>query len=257
MNASQQHLPDSYDILAIAREVISLAHCAKSDRPSSRALLAFAVRLAGSWKSTVTLVKHHPEQEDLRAISNDCAVIQRSMYDAMLQMRWIALGPNDSDKMGQLYLDFQIVENYKLMEIVLSQDDAMSRRVANSPLKDEGHSRLTKNYNSVKDQFPKSDGKGVRNHWYPGSLADLAKDLRASEEYTWFVRRNNSSVHTGPLAMFNDSEAKARHIELIPEWILCCGLGVLARHDNLALSDLAAKVIAAHSTSLLSASFDS
>ena len=257
MNASQPNLVDSDAILGIAREVITAAHGAKSDRPSSRALLAFAVRLAGSWKSTVTLVKHHPEQEDLRAISNDCAVIQRCMYDAILQMRWIALGPNDSDKMGQLYLDFQIVENYKLMEIVLSQDDAMSRRVANSPLKDEGHPRLTRNYNKVKDQFPKSDGKGVRNHWYPGSLADLAKDLFASEEFTWFVRRNNSSVHTGPRAMFHDTEANARHIELISESVLVRGLGVLACHDSLALSDFATEVIDAHSTSLLTASFDS
>lgn len=257
MDASQPSPFGNDVILGIASEVITTGHSTNNDRPSSRALLAFAVRLAGSWKSTVTLVKHHPEQDDLRAISNDCAVILRCMYDAFLQMRWVADGPNDPDKMGQLYLNFLPVENYQLMKIVLSQKDALSKRVINSPLKREGLPRSKENYNSVKDNYPNPNGKGVRKQWYPGSLAGLARDLGATEEYTWYVRRNNSSVHTGPRAMFGGSQACAHNIETLSRSILVRGLGVLVKHDKLRVSELAEQVITAYSTSLLATTFGS
>ena len=255
MNTNQGNPRPTDLILGITREVLKTAYDTDNDRPSSKALLAFADRLAGSFQSIVTLINHHPEREALRAVSNDCAAIRRCMYDALLQMRWIADGPNDPDEMGKLYLDFRIVENYKLMNVVLSQNDAMSQRFANSPAKNDGHARLRENYKKVKDNYPNSDGKRVRTHWYSGNLAGLAEDLSANEEYTWFVRVNNSSVHTGPRAMFDGTNLHPRYIELLAESILVRGLGVLAKHDHLHLSDPVADVIAAHSTSRLSESF--
>lgn len=255
MESSKVNPLDSNGILKIIREAITAAYRAKDDRPSSKAILAFAVRLAGSWRSTVTLVKHHPEQHDLRTVSNDCAVILRCMYEAFLQMRWIADGPNDPDKMGQLYLGFEVVENYRLMEIVLSQDDEMSHRVASSPRRTEGQARLRDGYDKAKNDYLRRTGNGVRDHWYPGSLVNLAKDLHASEEYTWLVRMNNSSVHTGPRAMFHNSDAKARQIELLAEMVLMRGLVILKSHYRLSLSSLAAEVIDAHSISAFPTSF--
>ena len=255
MKSSEANLLDSSGILKIIREAITAAHRAKDDRPSSKAILAFAVRLAGSWRSTVTLVKHHQEQDDLRSISNDCAVILRCMYDAFLQMRWIAVGPNDPDKMGQLYLGFQVIENFTLMKYVLSQKDDMSQRVASSPLRKQRHPRLRDEYDKAKVYYPNSNGKGVRKQWYPGSLYSLAKELHATEEYTWFVRVNNSSVHTGPRAMFHYSDANAHQIESLSAMVLMRGLGILKMHYRLALSRVAMEVIDAYSNSRLTASF--
>lgn len=255
MESSETSFLNSNDILKITQEAITGAYRSEDNRPSSRAILAFVVRLAGSWRSTVTLVKHHPEQYDLRTISNDCAVILRCMYEAFLQMRWIAFGPNDPDKMGQLYLGFEVVENFRLMEIVLSQDDKMSHRVASSPRRTEGQARLREGYDKAKNDYPRRTGNGVRDHWYPGSLVNLARDLHATEEYTWLVRMNNSSVHTGPRAMFHNSEANARQIELLAEMILMRGLGILKRHYRLSLLSLATEVIDAHSISAFPTSF--
>ncbi len=243
MDVSRQHALDSDGILAIAREVITAAQSANNDRPSSKALLGIAIRLAGSWKSNVTLVKYHPDQDSVRAILNDCSVILRCMIDALFQMRWIADGPNDPDEMGRLYLEFQPVENYKLMNNVLSHDDALSKRMAKSPLRAEGEARIRADYDKVKRNYPKSNGKGVRTHWYPGTLVDLANDLCASEEYTYFVRANNSSVHTGPRAVFQGPPLNARQVEFLCESILMRGLGLIAKHDELVLSDWTTKVI--------------
>lgn len=257
MNSNEANLLDPNGISRIAHEVINAACAADVGRPSSKAILAFAVRLAGSWRSIVTLVKHHPEQDDLRSLSNDCAVILRCMYDAYLQMRWIAVGPNDPDEMGKLYLGFKVVERYKLVEIVVDEEDDMSEFVASSRLLTQHRAKLGEDYESAKSNYPKSSGKGVRNHWYPGSLGDLARDLHAAEEYTWFVRMQNSGVHTGPRAMFCSSDPNARQLGLFSESILIMGLSVLATHDNLALSDFATKVMDAYSASPFSVSFRS
>ena len=239
--------PPGYDgILNIAKEVISVAHHAKDKRPSSRAILAFATRLAGSWKSIVTLTQHHLDQDSFRAISNDCKAIQRCMYDAYLQMKWIAEGPNNSDDMGQLYLDFGPVERYRLVELILTLDDGMSRRLANSPRKQEGHARLKEEFDKVKHKYLKSNGRGVCKQWYEGSLDSIAKDLHLSGEYTWLVRTNNSSVHTGPSAMFRVLDLAARTIELLSESIMMRGLEVLSKHYKLNLTGFTKEVIEAY-----------
>ncbi len=172
-----------------------------------------------------------------------------------MRFETVPKGPNDPDEMGQLYLGFQVVENFRLMEIVLSQGDDMSQRVASSPLRKQRHPRLRDDYDKANIDYPNPNRKGVRKHWYPGSLASLAKDLHATEEYTWLVRMNNSSVHTGPRAMFHSSDANARQIESLSEMILMRGLGILKRHYRLALSSFATEVIDAYSNSTFTASF--
>lgn len=246
MKKTEVNLLDNDGILAIAKEVITAANSVKGVRSSNNAILAFAVRLTGSWKSTVTLTKHHPDQDSFQAISNDCNAILRCMFDAYVQMKWIAGGPKDSDEMGQLYLDFQPVEMYKLIENILPLDDDMSKRLANSPRKKEGHARLKNEFDKVKYKYPKKKGKGVRNQWYEGSLYTLAKDLNMTGEYTWLVRTNNSSVHTGPSAMLRTAGITARQQELFAESTMMRGLAVLAKHCKINLAKSTKMVLDAY-----------
>ncbi|MCH7885673.1 MAG: cysteine hydrolase, partial [Planctomycetes bacterium] len=63
MESSKVNPLDSNGILKIIREAITAAYRAKDDRPSSKAILAFAVRLAGSWGSQIVpALEPHPDE---------------------------------------------------------------------------------------------------------------------------------------------------------------------------------------------------
>ena len=155
-------------------------------------------------------------------------------------------GPNDPDEMGQLYLDFDAIAQYKLIECKLKLNDAASKRLAGSPRKEEGHARLKARYDAVKHKYPKSDGKGVRNQWYEGSLDRLADDIELTSEYSWMVRKKNSSVHTGSSAIFRNTGIDPDTIDYFTVAILMFSLKFLVGHFGLNLQEYTMAVLDAY-----------
>ncbi len=214
---------------------------------SSRALRALFSRVAGSWDSLRVLVMDARTQVQLNSRVNDCAAILRCMYDAYLQAAYIATDPQ---VLGKLYLDYVHVETQIINEI-LEQDNKMSRIFAASPMRPEGEKMRRKRYAQVKDAYKTPKGKD-RIHWYVGSLRDLARKVGKGDEYVWFVKRSNSSVHSGAFATMHGPPIQtAQTIEQIALLIVSRTGNLVVKNDGLRVSKRTNAIIEAGEADIL------
>ena len=217
-------------------DIITQAYHKGNKRSSSRALLAFVCRNAGSWESLRTLLSSCGDTERMKAIALDCGAILRCMYDAYLQALFVWEDPNSRDDRGSLYLDYAHVERHKLSQDALRQDDSLSRYLAASPLRTESEDKVRQNYEQVKDRYLNSKRKGVRDHWYPhDNLRTLARCVGKESEYVWLVKMMNGSVHTGPFAMFNGPPLPGSGTLYIANKILSNTIGFLVDNECIVL----------------------
>lgn len=242
------------------RYVISQADAKKDDRSSSKALLAFLVRNAFSWRSIVVLLENVSDKYPYSAIGNDCAGILRCMYDAFLQAKYLISGIEDSEELGNLYIQFKTIELYDLFSSVVKQEDDLSKRVSNSQLREKGEPTLRKAYEKVKHMYPRGSKRRQRKSdklfrtrvsWYQGELRSLAIKLDRESEYVWFIKKHNSSIHSGPLALFEGPRLTERDTAVLAEMIVCQVAALVVKHFSIDICQDYEELLVAYSKGLV------
>jgi hypothetical protein len=179
------------EVETLVRGIVTALHDQRNClRSSQLALFAFLLRIFNSWRSVGKLLDCCENETEFTTIANDGAAIIRCMYDALIQAMYIADDPSVADERGQLYLDFEHIEQHKLTQEVVRQMSGLARYLAMSPLRSEGERRNQEEFDRVKDRYLVSrrgkDGSAeVRNHWYVGDLRELARGVGKEEEYVF------------------------------------------------------------------------
>lgn len=240
----------------MCREVLTLTVATRDQRPSTKALLAFFTRLANSWDSLCALVRTETGDRHFDSRANDCAVILRCMYDAFLQAAFVARGP-DQDALGELYLGYSHIERHLLAKEVLRQENAMAKKIKNSPMRVSAEPRVQAEFEQRKHSYlgnTKKPHGTVRKHWYEGNLCEIARKLGLEDEYVLLCKRFNSSVHSGAFAILDGPAAEhARTIEQVALLCVGRGAGLLVRHTGIGICDHTTQMIEAVEIDLLNA----
>jgi hypothetical protein len=152
-------------------------------------------RVRNAFSSVVLLVG-----VDSHPTGPDTAVLLRVMYDAWLQlefMAWPELSATRSARVG-MYWQFSLVDNFAYYENLDRQRSAMgegSRLRANAE-DIERERRLVEEY---RGKFENKKGK-LRKYWYPGTLRDVARAVGRDTEYVSFVSLLSAATHASPAA---------------------------------------------------------
>jgi len=209
----------------LCREIIGALYARSRRTFDENALLGLFTRIAGSWDSLCALVGTSRNDMHLQARAHDCAAILRCMYDAYIQLAYIAVSPEE-EQLGELYCEFVHVERFKVSTEAVKQENAMARMVANSPMRAEGEPRNRREFDRVKHLYIKpkpKDADDTRGKWYRlSNLRQVAEKIGRGDDYVWFVKRYGSSVHSGPFAVFHGPQcADARIIEGLALHYVC------------------------------------
>ena len=132
------------------------------------------------------------------------------MFEAYLQAGYIAADESEAAKRAQDYFDFEHVDRFRWQSKVLKYDNRLTRRVRSSQTFAEVKDAVEKEYERVKGEFPKKkhqgiteaqDAQRVREHWYSGSLFDIAHSLGKSDEYDILLTAFHGCVHSSASAL--------------------------------------------------------
>lgn len=163
----------------------------------------------------------------------DSALVLRGMYDLHLQILFLL---TDFAQHVADYRDFTIVEQYELIELFQRSTTSLASRVRQRSDFAKAVVERRADYEAVKHRFLTSRGTRCREHWYRGTLADLADRVGLRDEYTLMQRFLSQVVHSSPIAIVRPL--------MIPDpafvhdgWVLTLRvLGTISRHQGIALS---------------------
>lgn len=208
---------------------------------ASEAIGDLLVRASGGWKSILHIVRGCASQNEMDLCANDCAAILRCMHDCALQGEYISAGDaadkKSPDDLGLLYLEFEHLERFKKSATVVKFSSKLAQLVSQSPLRAQGEIRNQTEYDRVKGNYTDRKGR-VRNQWYAGDAASLARKIKREEEYFWFTSTLHSSIHGGPLTVrYGPAINGPTDLILTAQAIIRRLLVVVIKLDNLILSE--------------------
>lgn len=237
------------------REVLSQAMLIRDPRKSTVSVRALLVRMASSWKSICHLMDCCPDSQSREAIGNDCAAVLRCMYDVYAQAAHIVHDGSDREKLAEDYFEFQHVERRWLKEDLVNQDNLLSRQVAESPRREDGNREIERQYERVKHRYMNKRGGFRKDHWYVGTLSQIVGKLGKRDEYAWFVKTLNSSVHGGPMAVFRGPMMPLHCMELHASMLLGRAAKIVIENDTLKVSQRTTELAHKLSADLLNDDF--
>lgn len=244
MNANQALIQQHVN--KMLHEVIAAARQCGQGRPSGKALLAFLTRGAGSWKSLRILA--HATQGNTPEwdwIGNDCAAILRCMFDAYIQAAYVFHDPETRESLGDLYLEYELVECHQLSQAIIRLDNPFARRIAQSPLRETGEKANTEAYDRVRRNYPRRKSRGVRKTWYDGGLFALAKAIGKDDEYVVLVKALHGSIHSSPLAMSKGPLYDKDAVVLLSDILVGRLAHMVVENGQVSISEDSRKIIAA------------
>ena len=177
--------------------------------------------------------------------ARDSATVLRSQYDAMMQAVYLLTDPPLFNERVQLFECFKAVELHKQLQLLKKYPP---KWMLTPEFKTRIEPGIEKRFSEVRDCFAvvnkQGKSKGLRRHWYKGSLSRLAKHYKYEEEYSHLLFKLNQAVHTSPLATPDSLRETVDHM---PIWGLMFAfriLGRLAAFHSIRLSDDEAEVTA-------------
>ena len=206
----------------LLRQIINESHLRSKDDIVARALFFFLLRAANSWRSIRILSKSATNEKEEDAVAIDAATILRAMYDAYFQAAYVVKQPDQSEQRATDYFEFEHVDRHRRMEALLGHDNWIATSLKASPKHDAGQTNIQQQLDRVKERFTTKKGN-IRQHWFPGTLRDVARSLEREDEYDTFLAEFNGCVHTSA-------------------FYLKCGPPVTARHVLTMASTIAAKI---------------
>ena len=124
----------------------------------------------------------------------------------------IRTGPGSASGLGG-------IERHRLMK-GLEFSSSLARSLTLSPRRPEGEAKLQRQFEQVKGAYAQRSGK-LRQHWYEGTLTQIAKKLSRDEEHFWFLRSFDSCIHAGPLAVFRGPTPAGADLMIFANNLVC------------------------------------
>ena len=178
-----------------ANAIVAKLNAARRDSPVSTAIDLLLGRIVGAANSLRVLRERAPHD-----FGFDGAMILRGIYDAMLQALYILVDPVHRTERAQLYLDFFWVEKKKAIQLFDKSPTALGKRISESPQRASVEPAIEQEIERVRPSFENAKGK-LRNHWYDGSLRDLAKAVGFEAEYELLQKHLSGVVHSSAYAL--------------------------------------------------------
>ena len=220
--ATDGHQLDNDDVdghvLELLKQVIRQANDGIKNDDVARALLFFMVRVANTWRSIRTLRNNTPDGEGFTV---DAGTLLRAMFDAYIQAEYVVHDPNKASERARVYLDFEHVERFKLVNSVMKHDTPLSNHLRTSPRRPVGEKRMQQEYDRVKARYflerKLADGTvklgpGTRNTWYAGKLSELAQTVEKEDEYDSLLKAFHGCVHSSPFAVGRGPMVSPKHV---------------------------------------------
>lgn len=217
------------------REVIGKSCEFSNEDVVARALLFFLVRVSNSWRTIQTLQNNTPDKEGYAV---DAATLLRAAFDAYLQAEYIFAEEAQQASRASDYFDFEHIERYKHQTIFLSFDNWLSNRLKSSPNRKQGEKKVQDSYEKVKDRFLTKKQKATRNHWYPGTLPDIARDLEKDDEYKLLLSSFNGCVHSSATALTSGPLVSSDHLLSWASTVVARVARLNVLHNNIELAKL-------------------
>lgn len=171
----------------------------------AQSLLLLLVRISNSWTSVYALSKHADDRVRGRS-EQDIGALFRIMFEAYIQAAYIRHDRGQQIQRATLFLEFGHVERMKLHDRILQHDTAFTRILKSSPKRPTGDPQLRAAFDRVAPLFLNSKKRRqttrpirpseVRDHWYKGSLRDLASEIGALAEYDLWVAAYHGCIHS-------------------------------------------------------------
>jgi hypothetical protein len=159
------------------------------------------------------------------------------MYDASLQAEYIISDPAKRKERATQYLEFEHVERRQTMTKVMSHNNALTKRLASSPLKPEGESRLEREFERVKNLFQSGNKDKVRDKWCPQNMFQIAECIGKCAEYDTFVRIFSGCTHSSAMAVKHGPIVKSNDVIVIASMIAARVAKLGAHYNQLNLGE--------------------
>lgn len=209
----RQTLDDYFQ--GILDRVVSAVYGKQADDPVGAALLCLLVRVGNTFR-TIRVLRSNACGDFAKCFDVDAGALLRCMFDAYLQAHLITRDAAESNRLAQMYLDFEHVERFKTQGKVIGHDNRLSRQLLASPHKEDGQRRLQEEFDRVKGPFL-IEGKGdkTRDKWYKGTLQQLAADAGKLDEYDTFATPFSCCVHSGSFAVRGGPLFPMKHMTML------------------------------------------
>ncbi len=186
------------------RDVLTLS-LESQETHCDRALFALMTHIANNWKAISTLSNNVSDRDHITIVANPTTALLRCMYDAFIQMLYIVHDHSQAEELARRYLEYGTIEHYQYMKAITSGASPLSKRISASPKRQTSVKKIEEEYSKICRRVPRYRKR--RQHWYDGTLYDLACTVGRKEEYTWYVSFSNSAIHAGPFAVMRGAIA--------------------------------------------------
>ena len=178
--------------------------------PLTDAALRLLLRICTASRSIFILVSCATDQNELDGAANDAATLARTVGDVWIQLEYLLRGDGHRSptSLAELYNDFIWFERLQYSKNLEHINCDLAEAIKASPKRNAGDTEIKKKCKRLKNKFTKSNG----NHWYPGSLKDIAEATGRTSEWYFFCSLYNSCVHGGPMATRYGPIANAKTI---------------------------------------------
>lgn len=213
----------------LLREFISRAHHVGRNDPLARASLALTLRIANGFESLYTLRSHSSHAWDV-----DGVCILRSMYDALLQLLYVAV-ESCNPSLARRYLDFEWIERWHSIRRIQESPTVFAKSLMESPDREFGEKRVSQMVEETRSQFIDAKGKLSKN-WYCGDLRQVAAAVGYEQEYELFQQDSSKSVHSSSAPLQRGPIIRRDRIDAFASAFSLRAVGVLSRVYGLRLN---------------------
>lgn len=179
-----------------ANAIVKKLKDARRESPVTIAIELLLNRIIGSGNSLRVLREHAPHE-----FTFDGAMILRGIYDTMLQALFILADPQHQETRAVQYLDYFWVEKHKAIHLFDNSDTYLGHRISNSPRRANTEPAIEQEFQKVRQKYEVGKKGKLRDHWYEGSLCDLAKDVGVGSEYDILQKQLSGIVHSSAYAL--------------------------------------------------------
>ena len=223
---SANYAPDSdrQELEKAFRLAVQTVHQHVADDLPAQAILYLLVRAVNTWRSIYALWNNCPG-----TFAVDAGTLLRAMFDAFLQAAFITQDPGKCDERAKLYLEFEDIERWKMIERIFRHDTFLSRHLKASPKRSKAQPRVKARYAQLKKRYLRRNGR-VRNSWYAGNLRSMAEKVGKSAEYDQLLALFHGCVHSSPFALRYGPMVAPEHVSTLAA-VMAAGVARIALHQ--------------------------
>jgi hypothetical protein len=219
----------------MANGIVAKLNAAHHPGPVTRAVELLLTRIVAGGNSLGVL-----RRSNVHPYTFDEAMIVRGIYDAMLQALSILVEDDATrEERARLYLDWYWIEKKDEIERYDKNSTFLAQRMSKSPRRPGAEPFFEQEYQRAFRKYVTKKGDKTRQHWYCGTLRELAKAITPSleSEYDLLQAYLSGPTHSSVYAL---SEPPVFDKELLADFAWRFSyrvLGRFARYKGITLTE--------------------